>query len=66
MSRGSLADPSVPVTEGASEEDSSLIAFENLGVKPDIEYEVTTDDLQSGFAGYRTAIQKGMARVLKR
>ncbi len=38
--------------------------IENLGVSPDIVYDLTVDDVQSGFRGYAAAIQKGIDSLL--
>lgn len=38
--------------------------IENLGVKPDIEYEITPDDIQFGYSGYGTAIDKAVHDLL--
>ena len=39
--------------------------IENLGVKPDIGYELTQKDFRTGFAEYRRAILKTLAGLLK-
>ena len=39
--------------------------IENLGVKPDIVYELTQKDFRTGFAEYRRAILKTLAGLLK-
>jgi hypothetical protein len=38
--------------------------IENLGVTPDIAYELTPADMQQGFSGYKVAIQKGIDSLL--
>lgn len=39
--------------------------IENLGVKPDIEYSITENDLQGGFYGYAQAINNALKALLK-
>jgi C-terminal processing protease CtpA/Prc len=38
--------------------------IENLGVKPDVAYDLTASDMQKGFQGYASAIQKGIDSLL--
>lgn len=38
--------------------------IENLGVTPDVGYQVSEEDLKSGFAGYARAIQETLSRLL--
>lgn len=39
--------------------------LENLGVTPDIIYEVTPDDLQNGYEGYKRAVQEALKELLR-
>jgi len=38
--------------------------IEGDGVKPDIEYQITADDIQNGYAGYKQAILDGLKKIL--
>lgn len=38
--------------------------IENLGVTPDVQYEITTDDLEFGYHGYRQAILQELNNIL--
>lgn len=38
--------------------------IENLGVAPDVAYQITADDLRSGFAGYKKALEDVIAKLL--
>ncbi|MEI8190876.1 MAG: hypothetical protein WCI75_14270, partial [candidate division NC10 bacterium] len=37
---------------------------ENLGVKPDVDYQLKADDFRSGFAGYQKAINDTLSGML--
>lgn len=39
--------------------------IENLGVKPDIAYEITPADLQNNYAGYAEAVRKALQQIMK-
>lgn len=38
--------------------------LENVGVTPDIMYEITVDDLKNGYRGYRTALIEAIRQIL--
>jgi len=38
--------------------------IENLGVKPDVDYQLKADDFRSGFAGYKKAINEALGAML--
>lgn len=40
--------------------------IENLGVTPDIIYEITAEDLQNNFAGYAGAVQKAVQKLVNK
>ncbi|MFH1723830.1 MAG: protease-like activity factor CPAF, partial [Elusimicrobiota bacterium] len=40
--------------------------IENLGVKPDIGYRLTEKDIAEGFSGYKQALNKAVARMIKK
>jgi hypothetical protein len=40
--------------------------IENLGVTPDIQYEITPEDLQQGYKGYVGEVQKALKDLLKK
>jgi hypothetical protein len=40
--------------------------IENLGVTPDIQYEITPEDLQQGYKGYVSEVQKALKELLKK
>jgi len=39
--------------------------LENVGVIPDVEYQVTVDDFMNGYLGYRQAIENTLREILK-
>jgi hypothetical protein len=39
--------------------------IENLGVKPDVEYSISADDLQNNYRGYIQAIQNTMSEMTR-
>ena len=38
--------------------------LENLGVTPDIEYQMTVEDMQNGFQGYKEAVLEAVEAIL--
>ncbi|MBI4042717.1 MAG: protease-like activity factor CPAF [Deltaproteobacteria bacterium] len=50
---------------GSIAERASQLPIENLGVAPDIEYEVTAEDLQNNYADYVATINRAVADLLQ-
>jgi hypothetical protein len=50
---------------GSIAERVDLNPIENLGVKPDVEYSMSADDLQNQYRGYIQAIQKTMSEMTR-
>lgn len=51
---------------GSLAERMNKAPIENLGVTPDISYELTTRDLEMGYVDYKTAIQKAIDKLLQK
>ena len=43
----------------------NLRKIENLGVTPDIEYQITAEDLQKGYQGYVDAVNQAVQTLLE-
>jgi len=62
---GSIAER-VKVEQRATSTPTSRDPIENLGVQPDVEYQITPHDIQNGYPGYKAAIQQALQRIMHR
>ena len=50
---------------GSIAERSNKKKIENVGITPDIEYQLTADDVQGGYKGYVNAVNQAVQQMLK-